>query len=676
MVFKIIKKNTPLLLCPAALVISAVALGDSMVTEGDLLVDIQRVNSVTHMDQTLPETPASVTIIDRRMIDASPAVDVVDLLRMVPGLQTYFVNANRPGVTYHTLGNSYPRRLEVKVDGRSVYESLFSSVEWTTLGVDLADIDHIEVVRGANAPADGSNAFLASINIITRSPLIDSGWNLRGEGGSNSIRNGSLSYAGAAEELNYRARLSYRSNEGFDNFDNLILDDGAETITLSFTGLWTPSASDSLELKFGVSDSDIGVGKRDSIPRKLDYQYQHLQWDHLTEKGNKYQFIAYHNLLEITDYDEPLGFHKALAELPDSPSKTALLQLPDKLIIDGESNGESERWDTEFRTLFNQWDDFRAVTGIGLRFDRVKSEDFFDSQDGISKTSFRAYANFQWTVSDRNVLNGGVIREHDDSETFSSFRVASNFQLADNQTLRLAFNRGYRAPTLLESNQTTYIRYNEDMILDGSIVSDPDINPEQLTSTEIGYMGSFLNASLSIDLRIFNEKLRDVIGERREQYADLDGQINIRDNTESIDVQGAEWQAQYRPNNNFLVNANYSYVKSGGQQLWRSTPFVEYRDLERHTPGHSAGLLINYVTDDRLSLSTMVNYQSGMRHPQGSVLDNYTRVDLKAAKKFDLNNTDMEVSFTVQNAGSDYFEFYEINAFKTRYIFGFEIGFP
>ena len=647
-----------------------------MVTEGDLLVDIQRVNSVTHMDQTLPETPASVTIIDRRMIDASPAVDVVDLLRMVPGLQTYFVNANRPGVTYHTLGNSYPRRLEVKVDGRSVYESLFSSVEWTTLGVDLADIDHIEVVRGANAPADGSNAFLASINIITRSPLIDSGWNLRGEGGSNSIRNGSLSYAGAAEELNYRARLSYRSNEGFDNFDNLILDDGAETITLSFKGLWTPSASDSLELKFGVSDSDIGVGKRDSIPRKLDYQYQHLQWDHLTEKGNKYQFIAYHNLLEITDYDEPLGFHKALAELPDSPSKTALLQLPDKLIIDGETNGESERWDTEFRTLFNQWDDFRAVTGIGLRFDRVKSEDFFDSQDGISKTSFRAYANFQWTVSDRNVLNGGVIREHDDSETFSSFRVASNFQLADNQTLRLAFNRGYRAPTLLESNQTTYIRYNEDIILDGSIISDPDINPEQLTSTEIGYMGSFLNASLSIDLRIFNEKLRDVIGERREQYADLNGQINIRDNTESIDVQGAEWQAQYRPNNNFLVNANYSYVKSGGQQLWRSTPFVEYRDLERHTPGHSAGLLINYVTDDRLSLSTMVNYQSGMRHPQGSVLDNYTRVDLKAAKKFDLNNTDMEVSFTVQNAGSDYFEFYEINAFKTRYIFGFEIGFP
>ena len=676
MVLKIIKKNTPLLLCLAALVISATALSDSMITEGDLLADIQRVNSVTHMDQTLPEAPTSVTIIDRRMIDASPAVDVVDLLRMVPGLQIYFVKANRPGVTYHALGNRHPRRLEVKVDGRSVYGSAFSSVEWTTLGVDLADIDHIEVVRGANAPADGSNAFLASINIITRSPLIDSGWNLQGKAGGNHIRNGSLSYAGSAGELNYRTRLSYQSNEGFDDFKDFTIDDGAETVTLSLKGLWTPSASDSVEIKLGLSNSNMGVGERDSFPRKADYQYQHLQWDHLTDKGNKYQFIAYHNLLELVDYPQPLGFYEALAGLPDSPQKTALLQLPDKLIIDGENHGQSERWDAEFRTIFNQWDDFRAVSGIGLRYDRVESEDLFDRLGAVSERSYRAYANLEWTANDRIVLNGGVIGEHDDTETFGSYRIASNFKLTDNQTLRLAFNRGYRAPTLLESNQATYIRYDENMILDGSIISDPDISREKLTSSEIGYMGSFTQANLSIDLRIFREQLRDVIDERREQYDDVDGQINIRDNVASMDIEGVEWQAQYRPNNNFLVNANYSYVKSTGQELYRSTPFVEYRDLERHTPGHSAGMLINYVTDDRLSLSTMINYQSGMEHPEGAVLEKYIRIDLKAAKKFNLNNSDIEISFTVQNAGEDYFEFYEINAFKTRYVIGFDIGFP
>ncbi len=676
MVCKAIRKKMATLLTLAVLMLPTVTLAESMVTESDLLADIQLVNAVTHMDQILPETPASVTIIDRRMIDASPAVDVVDLLRMVPGLQTYFVHSNSPGVTYHTLGNKYPRRLEVKIDGRSVYESLFSSVEWSSLGLHLSDIDYIEVVRGANAPTDGSNAFLAAINIITRSPLLDRGWNLHGQAGGNHIRNGSLSYTGSIGEANYRTRLSYRSNDGFDDFENIAFDDDAETVSLSVKGLWTPTANDSLEINVGITDSDIGVGERDTFPRKIESQYQHLQWTHLTEQGNQYESIFYHNLLKINDISQPLGFYEALSGLPDSPTKAALLQLPDRVIIDGENHGHSERWSAEFRAIYNQWDDFRAVSGLALKYDRVEGDEYFDMLGPLNETTYRAYANAEWSATKRLVFNGGISGEQNDTNTYSSYRVASNFQLSSSQTLRVAFNRGYRAPTLLENNQVTHIRYDENLILDGSVIADSSISHEQLTSSEIGYMGSFLNSSITFDLRIFREKLRDIIGERREQFADLDGQINIRDNVASTNVKGAEWQAQYRPNNKFLVHANHSYVESTGKTLWRSTPFVEYRDLAEKTPGHSAGLLVNYVTDDNLSLSTMVYYQSAMRHPQGSALKSYMRVDLKAAKKLSLRNSPAEISFVVQNAGPDYFEFFEINAFKTRYIIGFEVAFP
>ena len=167
-------------------VITASAMASSevdMLTEDDLLVEIPIVSSVTHMEQTLLQAPASVTIIDRQTIQASTAVDITDLFRLVPGFQTYYVNGGRKGVTYHALGDEYPRRLEVKVDGRSVYESLFSAVTWSTIGVDLDDIEYIEVVRGANAAADGSNAFLASINIVTRSPLLETGLTYRYSGG-------------------------------------------------------------------------------------------------------------------------------------------------------------------------------------------------------------------------------------------------------------------------------------------------------------------------------------------------------------------------------------------------------------------------------------------------------------------------------------------------------------
>ena len=69
----------------------------SILTEDDLLVEIPMVSSVTHMQQTLPQTPASVTIIDRQTIQASTAVDITDLFRLVPGFQTYYVNGSRRG---------------------------------------------------------------------------------------------------------------------------------------------------------------------------------------------------------------------------------------------------------------------------------------------------------------------------------------------------------------------------------------------------------------------------------------------------------------------------------------------------------------------------------------------------------------------------------------------------
>ncbi|MGB1244458.1 MAG: hypothetical protein ACPG88_03400, partial [Porticoccaceae bacterium] len=66
----------------------------AVVTEDDLLTDIHMVSSVTHMNQTLDKTPAAVTIIDRRTIEASAAVDILDLFRLVPGFRAYYINAN------------------------------------------------------------------------------------------------------------------------------------------------------------------------------------------------------------------------------------------------------------------------------------------------------------------------------------------------------------------------------------------------------------------------------------------------------------------------------------------------------------------------------------------------------------------------------------------------------
>ena len=65
-----------------------------------------------------------------------------------------------------------------------------------------------------------------------------------------------------------------------------------------------------------------------------------------------------------------------------------------------------------------------------------------------------------------------------------------------------------------------------------------------------------------------------------------------------------------------------------------------------------------------------------IQHASGIDDEGFTRLDLKVAKKLRFNNSNAEVSFTVQNLGSDYREFYFFNQFSTRYILGLRVGFP
>jgi len=652
----------------------------AVLTEADILVDIPIIQGPTHMGQTLAQTPASVTIIDRQTIQASAALGVIDLFRLVPGFQTYFVDGSRMGTTYHALGDEYPRRLEVKVDGRSVYESLFSAVDWSSIGVTLDDIEYVEIVRGANASADGSNAFLASINIVTKSPLADSGWMVNSQLGSGDIRHANLAYTGTLGSINHRTTLSFRSNDGFDDgsFQGqpLRTDDSSDNVSVTFRGLWTPNASDSLELQAGISDSNQGIGERDYITRNLSYQYQYVNWSRLMASGSKLQMLLYHNEMDTSDEITPLFLSEALGVADTSPG-WPLPGLPDKLVIDENDRSESERWDLELRSTLNPLDNLRAVTGIAVRYDRVKGQELFDRPDSLSETSRRAYTNLEWTSSDKLVLNGGLIFEQKNSaDSYFSYRLASNYQLHSGHIVRAAFNRSFRSPTLLESQQKQIIRYNDDIILDASVISDAEINNERLGSVELGYLGYFFDRRLSFDIRLFREQLTDVINERRSGFPDLDNFVNIRDNTDTFNVDGIEVQAQYKPNRRFLLRGHYSYSDIDGETIYTSPPALEIRDLGLHSLKHGAGLLASYGFDNGVTLSSMVSYSSATHHYRGSTAENHTRIDLKASKRWTTNNSNIDLSLTVQNAGEPYSEFYIFNQFRTQYILGLKVLMP
>ena len=134
-----------------ALATAVASVGSGLVAadESVYFSELPVVASVSRLPQRLADAPTAVTVIDRDMIKASGVRDLNDVFRLVPGFQTYPHTTEPARVSYHGLNDEdYSPRVQVLIDGRSMYSPLFGNgVNWATIPVALDDIERIEVVR-------------------------------------------------------------------------------------------------------------------------------------------------------------------------------------------------------------------------------------------------------------------------------------------------------------------------------------------------------------------------------------------------------------------------------------------------------------------------------------------------------------------------------------------------
>jgi iron complex outermembrane receptor protein len=677
-----------------------------LLTEEDIFAEIDSVTGVTHLKQSLSQVPAAVTIIDRRTIEASTALNLVDLFRLVPGFQVYFLHGNKPGVTYHVPGGDYSRRLEVKVDGRSVYEPLLSSVEWNTLGVDIDDIEYIEVVRGSNTAADGSNAFIASFNIVTRSPLADAGTKFSVQHGNQGIKSRAISHSSQFDQLATRFTLKASENNGFDledypDYAGKDFSDSADTFTIRYQGLWTPSVTDSINFQLGTGDTKTTIGPSDYKKRHWKNKYQHFNWKRIANEWSDVELVLYHNQIDFVDNDNPYDVRAALElfnidddckdnQYATSEIKKLLIECPDNMgvVIAKPTYAHfSDRWDAELRSNIYSIDNLRMSLAMGSRHDSFETELFLGGPGQVSQISNRLNANLEWTASDALTINlGNALEKIRNKDNTNSYRVAANYQLSQKHIFRLAGSKSYRDPTLLEVNQNSIYTYDdkgEEITLYTRVFSDDDIANEKQVSREIGYLGLFQDKNLSLDIRIFDEELTSLIGERREPSSGpLQDSVNIIDNTENVKLKGIEWQLQYKPTNQLLLSLNHSYLVAEGDSWYgydkhddAASENDHILDLDKTVPENMANLLVSYEMSGGLKLSGSYHYKEGYKPKPGvDILPSHSRFDLKASKRWFSQSNWMELSLTAQNVGDAYQEHFSFNKFESLYVLGFKLG--
>lgn len=646
--------------------------------------DLPSVLSATRLRQSLLDVPASVTIIDRQMIEQSGVREIPEILRLVPGMVVGYDSGSSAFVSYHGTSADLARRMQVLVDGRSIYQPNLASVDWISLPLDLADIERIEVVRGPNSAAFGANSFLGVVNIITRHPADVAGARAYTRQGENGIKDYFARLAGNGETLDWRISVAGRADEGFiynaePKEYGRPIHDSKELDSIYSRAVWTVNPESSLDVSFGYSGMSAEQQYRRDIYLETPVGefrngYLSLAWDQDLSADNHLRVQLNHSQFKRDEpwfvHVPPLAVSKELGALwqaspclagvvvdGDDPANcgtpTAQQQAAFNDLMTAIGNDPGLLDDQKFSTFQNlrehrteievqdTWivtDNLRAV--YGGSFDRAVAQSDTYLQGRQENTVWRLFAHGEWRFAPSWLLNLGGSQEFDENAgNYFSPRAAINWQFLDNHVLRLVVSKAVRTPDILEEHADW--RYNARAMdrslsrYDGTYFrlgqAKGDAPTETILSREISYFGRIDPAALTLETRLFYDHLK-----LSEHQLDIDN-FEIRP-LEEHDLRGAEASVNWRPLPSQRLQLNYAYLDVTGNN--ENTDFV---------PKHSgsAGWWQDY--SNGWQLGTTYYFYNNLR----SYLY-FDRLDLRLAKRIPLGQRQsLELAAVLQKRLSD-----------------------
>ncbi len=703
---------TPTLIVTTALCAVSELYADSAplnLSENYYYDDLPVVLSVSRLSQSQQDTPSAITVIDRKMIEASAALNIPDLLRLVPGFVVGFYSGTRATVTYHGHADEYARDMQVLIDGRSIYDPVYGGIPWTEISLSMDEILRIEVIRGPNAAAYGSNSYAGVINIVTNRPEDMPGTRISATIGYQQTRYVEAAHSARQGNLDFRISTSYREDGGFDNRD-----DTTEVKWLKWDSDYHIDENNSVRTTFGVVSGDYLEGHNTMLQnnRQLDtdYNYQSIEWSHLLNPNNTVRVHFYHNYYAIEDttylptLSEQIMADSRLQDIPESMRLDAFamsisdgrydfsslldaLHLRDEPFAFSWIGLKSHRYDLEVENTLEPMDELRLAWGIGARQDRGESTWLFQSEDAISRDLFRLFLNGEWYATQQTVVNmGAMLEKFEGKKRVISPRLGVNYHLNTTDTIRVSGSRAYRMPTIYEDkvNLALYLGSDEDPLKTWAY-SGEDLDPQRIDRVELGYFGQFIDLGLNYDVCLFHERYTNIIDSYR-NFDYLDSDRGITDPVDQailyawldsiqrgaftytnfgvVEIDGIEFELDYRATQRDLLYFGFSYLNVHGNEIKRIKEGVtSYRDnAEVKIPKRTFSLLASHRFDEDVTLSAAYYFTDELEWPgEGDAVPNYSRFDVKVNKHIHLNQSKLDLSLIYQNLHNKNYDFYHDN---------------
>jgi iron complex outermembrane receptor protein len=659
----------------ASLIYSNSSLAEDIYTEQDLFESLPVV-SVTRLSQRPRDLPVAITVFTRDEIAASGVTDIPDIIRLVPGFRVGKVTGNYYAVVGHGPGDQFSRHLQILIDGRPIFSSFLSTVDWAALPITIDDVERIEVMRGPSASVYGANAYNGVINIVTSHPAEHRGLYVRTLTGERDTAGVHVRYGFSSENIDHAISLDYREDEGFGFPET---HDGRRFSKLFYRGNLQLDLNNEIDIQAGLAR---GLGEEpEYIPflvpereRNNTSNFQYLQWRHMYENGDDLQLRFYHNYEDIDDlYNTALlsttfGVPPGIIALPPPFG----FGQPDHSIRFGFFPGSTRRLGLEFQRTYNL-ENLKFVWGAGMTRDILESDVLFYGKNRSEDASQQLFASMEWYMRPDLSLNAGAMLEHTNGiNPRLSPRVSLNYHLNSNHTFRIGMARAYRMQTAYEKDAFVVSTFSDGSPFDYIFDYRDFDQPEHVTSFEIAHIANYPTHHLSFDWRIYKDEYRDVLASiKNPNYSDTSAcglcllgftDAEIAADSGKYRVKGFEFQAKYKPSAKDFIALQYSYADVEGKVISGINPITKH-DLYNAMPRNVFSVMASKELPWGLQGSiTYFDIGDSRWFGLGYTLPGYEVLDLRLAKDFRIGGTDARAELLVQNAlDNDYQDFAAYN---------------
>ena len=487
--------------------------------------------TATRLPAFVEETP-SVHVITREEIEDRQAVFAPDILDTVPGLSVFRNGAFGGPAGVQIRGASADKTL-VLIDGVPVNDPSTPAGTYDFSGLDLADVDRIEILSGPQGSIWGSDAIGGVIAFSTREL---SGLSGSFEGGSLNTTRATLAAGSANEGRAFGVSASGFSTDGISAAANGTERDGFTSWTAGVNGRVAAGQSLTLDGKLRYTEGDV----------QLD-GYAPPTWT----------FVDTQDRANNRTWS---GYGRARGEA---------LGLEHTLLYSGYRTTRENFG--SYRARRNDW---RWTTGKGGAADgfaflfgaeRDETRATVSTVDVANLAETSAFAVARWRPIERASVTASV--RYDDPDEYDSDttgRIAGSFEIGWGLTAAASFGQGYKVPTISQS------------VCDFCWMPAVPLKPEKAEGYDASLAWRSGDGRLKADFTGYRLAVRD-------QIAYVDGTyVNISRTLTT----GVETQASAEITGQLSVRAEYAYAdavdRSTGARLVRVPEHSGSASLDWH----------------------------------------------------------------------------------------------